>query len=441
MPYTIRKPAGGATLAFALALFSTPAMAQSAAEAGKALKDRAGAALSGGTADSPTFSGLDSAFQIETSQDDTDATLAISFARSHEVGRARAAADGSRRLTFATDSFQVKATAPLGKNGKPSVFDFEKLGDDTTLKLTVSRYVGSVLHRRLADPQSTAAIAARVQDACLKKETDAWIDDADDAAKARAAATAYSAAYESAKAQRQGESQTASPSYLMEFVADKDDDTIDDLAEHLFAHCANTETMRPLVRKYGSEADIAGYDGWNAGGLWFFGASTEIGRSNYTFLVPATFMEDSSSRTSYKGQFFAGHVARTGLSSLQASFSYSRAYTEQDPVQLCQPNGMGAQQQCLSGAAGPPARTNKYIAAAEFRQLFDLAEHGSIPRVGIAPRLSYDFKRDAMLVDLPIYLASNKDRLLNGGVRFGYDTGKKDFAFGLFVGAPFSIFF
>jgi hypothetical protein len=147
------------------------------------------------------------------------------------------------------------------------------------------------------------------------------------------------------------------------------------------------------------------------------------------------------SLTGYKFETFGGVISRSGLVSGIASFSYGRSLTPGDDVHLCEPRGVGSQIQCFTGPIGPPIKTERYTIAGEARILAPLKGALKGNSVGFAPRASYEIKSNAWNFELPIYLASDEKKNLNGGIRFAYDTGKKDFAFGLFVGVPFSIFY
>ena len=80
----------------------------------------------GGTSSSSTFSTLAPAFQIETSGDDTNATVSMSFSISSPE-EPKTLPNEATTLTFGTTTANIAASAPLGKNGKPSLFDFDRL--------------------------------------------------------------------------------------------------------------------------------------------------------------------------------------------------------------------------------------------------------------------------------------------------------------------------
>jgi hypothetical protein len=414
--------------------------AQSASD----VKEQAAVIVAGGPSSSSTFGNLARSINIETSDSETTASVSVGFDRSHPLGSGIANGDGSTRFRFATDSVGIVATAPLGKNGKPSLFDFDKLGDGTSLAISAVRYIGSVNYRPANDPRSLPALQARLQNRCIDTQSTLWIgseskDDPSKEALARLVVTELRA-----KVDRMYLERGAAPEFALGELAKSEDARIKALAGAMLLHCVEVENNKippaGMLATYGTDEEKAAKQDGGPRGLWFFGGRAKIARSNYEYLVQAPLSKTDVNLTGYKVEAFGGRVFDNGRKSLTGSFAYSRAYTPQDEIQLCEPNGVGNQIACFTGPLGAPGKASRYIFAGEFRWLVPIGGLPGDPSIGVAPRVSYEINSDAALIELPVYFAPNGKKALNGGLRFAYDTGKDDFAFGLFVGVPFSVF-
>ena len=60
-------------------------------------------------------------------------------------------------------------------------------------------------------------------------------------------------------------------------------------------------------------------------------------------------------------------------------------------------------------------------------------------RFALSPRVEYGVKTHDYGVQLPIYLAANKDRILDGGIGIGW-TNIDHWGVSIFVGKAFSFF-
>ncbi|WP_144036651.1 hypothetical protein [Sphingopyxis witflariensis] len=449
-------PVGVAAILSGFLLHAVPALSQTGPESpvilseedqarsGDLLKEQATNIVAGGASSSSTFGNLARSINIETSGTETTASVSFGFDRSHPLGGGVRNADGSTRFRFATDSIGIVATAPLGKNDKPSLFDFDKLGDGTSLSISAVRYVGSVNYQPASSADSLPALQARLQNRCIDAQLILWVgaEGRGDTAKealARLVATELRAKVDRMKLER-----GAAPEFALGELAKSEDARIKALAGTLLLHCVEVENNKippaGMLATYGTDEEKAAKQGDEPTGLWFFGGRGKIARTNYEYLVQTPLSKTDVSHTGYKIEAFGGRVFDSGRKSLTGSFAYSRAYTAQDEVQLCEPNGVGTQIACFTGPLGAPARANRYTLAGEFRWLVPLGALPGDPSIGFAPRVSYEIKSNSAWFELPVYFAPNSDKALNGGLRFAFDTEKDDFAFGLFVGVPFSVF-
>jgi hypothetical protein len=410
-------------------------------------------ALNRGASSSATFGALANSIQIETGGDDTTANVSFALNRSHPLGQGKPQPDGSTRFRFATDSIGISATAPLGKNGKPSLFDFDNFGDDTSLTISLSRYVGAVDYLRASNPASLPAIQGRLVNRCIEQRSANWVRFSASGDPQKEAVARLVAAELRTKIDRMAIERNAGPEFAVSQIAKKsDDEKLKALAGQIVKDCVENDGVEvspaQLLADYGTDEDKAaiaasvngGLRNGGPTGLTFFGMRGKFSRTNYEFLTQEPLAKSDISRTNYKIEAFAGRVFDGGRKSLTTSFAYVRSHKANDEGQLCEPNGVGNQLACFTGPIGPPNRTSRYSLGGEFRWLIALEKLPSSPSIGLAPRVSYEFRSEGALFELPIYFAPNKDKALNGGIRMAYDTSKDDFAFGLFVGVPFSVF-
>ena len=403
---------------------------QAAKLAAEALDIQAGA-----TTNSSAFGTLANSIQIETDGDTTNATLSLGYHRTRPIHTKRNGS--SLDVTTTTDSFTVTVAAPLGKGGKPSLFDFDKLGDGTSIEFKGVRYWGTAHFLNNEDPAGMQQIENRKIGRCIYGESEKWAAKQPDYAKAQKTNLQFRNELSSALIANQGQYDPA-----LRVVTGSPDAGANGLATELLSCIGAAE--KPTLGSaddYITPSDAAATRKLRSG-LVFLGMSGTVARTNYEFIVQSPLGKDDVSHTGYKTQVFGGYVFPSGRVSLAGGFAYARKYKAADDAQLCEPNGVGAQIACYTGPLGAPTRTNRYTFSGEIRWRLPLPMISKDASIGLAPRVSYEIKSNSALIELPIYLAPAKGTTtLNGGVRVAYNTGDKDFAFGLFVGVPFSLFF
>lgn len=441
------------TVYFAALYLAVPAQAEPASSsldqltsieqenAGKKLEETAQTILVAGSKDSPTYGSLASSLNITTDKDDTSASLSVSYNHSHQVGTGKPVAENGTRFSFATESFSATASSPLGKNGKPSVFDFDTLGDGTSLKFSAARYASSVTYLPSINPNSIPARENKLTVRCIDFYSSVYVTNSPDHDAARATATSLRGQVDA----MQKADPSMSPGYAVSHLKVGGDKGMQELADQLSQKCSGVSGPNNggagALDVFLTEDEREAAQPGKPSGIWFFGASGTIARTNYSYLVQMPLAPTEVSKTKFKLEGFGGWIFASGQASLTTAFSYTRTFKEGDEIELCQPNGVGSQLSCFAGPLGPPVESKRYSLSGEGRLLIPLGKEHSAPFIGIAPRVSYEFKSNAFYLETPIYFAPEKAGKLNGGIRFAYDTGKKDFAFGLFIGVPFSIFY
>ncbi len=182
--------------------------------------------------------------------------------------------------------------------------------------------------------------------------------------------------------------------------------------------------------------------------LSFYGLKATLGYEEFSFLNPDKFVSrdafddgdlkgsSSSNETPWSVSANYGQVRRGGWV-WSGSFRYERKFEAAPTVTRCPAVDFSETFDCLAGASGEPSGENAYIASLgvkKFTSLFGLRNRA------VALTANYDFGEDIISLDLPVYLISDKDGQLTGGFRVGWRSDTKDPIFGIFVGAPLSIF-
>jgi hypothetical protein len=400
------------------------------------IRGTAAAVTAGGSSASATFGNLASAIQIETTSDAANAVLAFNIDRSHPVGSARRLENGASRFTFATDTLSFIASAPLGKGGQPSRFDFDRLGDGTSLQVGLARYWGSVDYFPAADVNSLPALQSRLENRCVDAASGVWVSKQANEVEARGTADALRIQIDKLK-----QSRGAGPAFALSEAKKSTDAKVAALAVIIEVQCVTEVEGKTLLERYGDTEDKEVHRASRPSGLWVLGGSAKVSRTSYDYLTESPLANASISRTGYKFETFVGRIFGSGRVSTIGSFSYGRSLKPGDPVQRCEPNGIGTQLGCFTGPIGPPTETNRYTLSGEIRYFLPVSGVPAMPGIGFAPRVSYEVRSKGALFELPVFFASSKAGALNGGLRAAYNTSDRDFVFGLFVGVPFSIFY
>jgi hypothetical protein len=178
----------------------------------------------------------------------------------------------------------------------------------------------------------------------------------------------------------------------------------------------------------------------------FAGGEVKANQDSYNYLDRAAFATVKESKFGYGATVFGGVVSSSSLTSLMASFTYSKRYDAQKPVMICQPITPAPQTQCITAPDGAPDRVTHAIFSAEVRHAFAIPV-GDHARFAVAPKASFDTKDKSYSVDVPFYFAGDGTGKLRGGIRASYVNqkdpagGRKDdVTLALFVGVPFTIF-
>lgn len=196
-----------------------------------------------------------------------------------------------------------------------------------------------------------------------------------------------------------------------------------------------------LIEKYLSRDEATRFiNGFNTEeNISFFGMDGTIGYNEFEYIDTVVFQKLKSNKLSFDGSAYIGLIDREREWAVRGKLSYTRAFENQNQLEICRPLNGGPEEECISGADGRPSRNQSAFASLEGRITLAKNADGS-PKIAMAPEFTFDLEEDEYAVEVPIYLQRNREGALDGGIRFGYRSDTKDFGVGVFVGIPFTIF-
>jgi len=167
----------------------------------------------------------------------------------------------------------------------------------------------------------------------------------------------------------------------------------------------------------------------------FLGGSASIGYKEFEFKDLAADKDVSEDKVPWSLEVFAGRYSADRETLFRAGYTYVEDYKASDKITLCQASeqdAMGAQV-CENLTTSGPEDDQKDVGFIEMRKKLN----GSIVQAATV-KLSYDFDDKETEVDIPIYLLTDGEKNLNGGIRLGWSESD-DIKFGVFVGSTFSL--
>ncbi|MFL6726345.1 MAG: hypothetical protein ACJ8FS_07520 [Sphingomicrobium sp.] len=182
------------------------------------------------------------------------------------------------------------------------------------------------------------------------------------------------------------------------------------------------------------------------GPVYFFGLDISGNQASFKYLDRSAFAIKKVSHFGFGGGAYAGLLLGAGHTAIIGSFDYKRSWDAADDVSLCQAITGTTLTQCLTGADGVPTRSKRGLLGLELRHAFP-APVGSFASFAISPKFTVDVTSGEYSLAAPMYLVSDGDGKLRGGVQGTYTNKKNkdgkrkgDFALGLFIGVPFTLF-
>lgn len=166
-----------------------------------------------------------------------------------------------------------------------------------------------------------------------------------------------------------------------------------------------------------------------------FTASIKANKQDFKYITTeAPTVSNESTEKGFGVSLAWTYVGATSLWSL--GYSHETSYKGKDKVDVCSPIGTTGSLQCAEASIGAPEKEKAELAFIENRRMFVTG------RFAIAPRVEYDLEKSKLAGRIPIYLVTNKEGALTGGLAVGYSEAAKKGKWGLtiFVSKAFSFF-
>lgn len=362
-----------------------------------------------------------SALEFANEQGESEVKLALTF----RLNKAEPVPLGDGVYRVSASKLTVTGQVPFDeKKGVSQLFKGESLVTGSKIKIGYTHF-----STVLKDGRSVAGIEDETIIRCVHAETAKW-KTANIGAENLAAADLFLEQFNvnsrTMAVDRAFTSSTGAPRPLAELVKSK---------------CLSGDMLN-IVTNYNSSR-LNEYRGgfFTRIPAFFWGFDGSVGEDSYNSLDRLSFEIDEVERTSWDVGAYIGLIGDDLNWSVRARAAYGKTYASPDDGQICRTVTGATDPECIKGPDGLPKKNYTGLVAFEGRKLFSLDNLVGTNKIGVAPLVSYDFEKKNFNVELPIYLAPDKDGKLSGGLKLAYSSKEDDFGVGLFIGVPFSVFF
>ena len=407
------------------------AVANSVGTALQAESDKAGRdVLSAGSPNSRAGAGYNfSSLQFTSDGDDTSVSLALSF----DLGTYRTDKSNSNQGDFyrvGRTKLGVVGSVPIdSKDGFSRLFAGDSLVSGSKLKLSVTHFSATLGSGGLSWKMLGLAYSR-----CVEDQRKPWLQ-----SHAGAEADSANAFFERLESNLLNIDSETTYDTIFRAAAKAGEPGVTVTTACMPAQGRRFENQGDLIVSYGDdpEAFRASFIHGNAR-LTFWGIDASMGRDDHTYLDQAAFTLPSAARTSWEVGAYYGWINSDLTFSLRGRAVYGQTYEDNDEAEICRTVSIPAGTECIKGPDGAPLRQRSGLVSVEARKLV-MINDGT--RIAMAPQVTYRTEDKSVGVEVPIYLVPDKDGKLSGGIKAVYNSKGDEFAVGLFVGVPFSIFF
>jgi hypothetical protein len=170
--------------------------------------------------------------------------------------------------------------------------------------------------------------------------------------------------------------------------------------------------------------------------LWVWSLSGKVGYEQHMYYDPTTLVKDTANKTPWQVGASIGFVPEKVNASFNLSFNYQESFLDSD-FGMTQTKCINSGATCVNGFIGAPTLHDKALISGDIRWIGKLP--GLDIPIGIDPGFTYDAIQDAEAVQFPIYLVSDANNQLTGGIRYDWTSTTHVSTVGLFVSTAFSI--
>ena len=179
--------------------------------------------------------------------------------------------------------------------------------------------------------------------------------------------------------------------------------------------------------------------------IYLYGLSGSVGFDDFAVKNFMDFESETVDRTPFGASAFFGVSPNSSALYLGAGVQYRVQYKSADSRTIC-PDEVADEMlpdnltECFSGAFANPNKDKDATIFGVARRQVDLPlGAGAALPIGVELKVAYDAEDKVFGVSAPLYLLSNADGALRGGVRVDWQEDK-DVKLGVFVSSAFSIF-
>jgi hypothetical protein len=397
--------------------------------------EAAGALMSRGSPNDRAMAGFSwPTVDVSSEDGETEVSLAFSFDIGSTAPRKiDPAGDGPVFYKVTRSKLSLVASAPIDPDADlSSLFRGDSLIKGKKVKLAYMN-----LSNRLGNGAGALKFVPPAYEACVSTQTNEWLSQKGNEDKGPQARAFIAAAKANALEQHSGELEGSEYEVALENLAGQ----YGTLGTFVYQRCAPTGDDG---HRYGDEAQLVAensrfgsefasrfYDERST--LLFWGFDASVGQEDYKYLDRALFDTPEVNKTSWEGGAYIGLVNWTATFSARLRGVYGRTWKLPEDGEACETVGDPPTGQCLTGPDGPPEKVDAGLVSLEARHLFKLDDTRTI---ALAPQITYNTEDDVVGVEVPVYLAPDKDGKLTGGLKFAWTSKDNEFGIGVFVGMP-----
>ena len=172
------------------------------------------------------------------------------------------------------------------------------------------------------------------------------------------------------------------------------------------------------------------------GDLWGVSVNGKIGYEDHDYFDPTTFVKTSANELPFQvgieGTYVWGHL---GQQAINISFNYQRTFKDSGSSETRCLSAAPPAITCATGFFGAPSLKTKELAGIDYRYI---GKAFGMP-FGVNPGFTYDGIDGSYAFQFPLYLFSDSNHHLTGGVRYDWTSTKHVSMVGVFASAAFGI--
>ena len=172
----------------------------------------------------------------------------------------------------------------------------------------------------------------------------------------------------------------------------------------------------------------------------YYGISTEVGYEQFDVISVDNFEESSQDEVPYSVSAFLGVSPNNKALYLGAGFNYSVQFDDAQSQTICPAGQAETSTICQTGSFADPVRDRNASLFGLARYQTNLSLFNTDLPVGAEVRFAYDFEDNTFGITAPIYLFTNSDNRLTGGIQVSWDDDDSNVDLGVFVTRQFNLF-